>query len=300
MRLLLSAPGDSPRRAGEALERYAHWLGADSGHEVEVGLERSPGPEFDLELVAAADAGLPQVARSRVAFVRTPGELEAFDAAPSGFFIATTRAAADAIGRRHPAAIVHVISDGVDKQTFTPLESVPVTGDEPLCILAAGGPRPAEAALERMSNPCDAVLVSTASRRFAKRHGFARVVDPLDVQKLAELYRWADVVLRLDPHDGPVAASLEGFLKAATCVTAPAPAGEPWLEPGWNGLLAEFADSAAVAALLDRLADERPALQFLKRNALDTARLWPDWRQACNSLALALEDLARRTAARAA
>ncbi|MBI5311023.1 MAG: hypothetical protein HZB14_08395 [Actinobacteria bacterium] len=86
---------------------------------------------------------------------------------------------------------------------------------------------------------------------------------------------------------------MKAFHKGATCIVPATVASEHGVEHGWNGLIADPNDVADVARQLDRLSLDRPYRFFLQRNALRTALLWPDWRQSANSMALAIEAIAR-------
>jgi hypothetical protein len=68
---------------------------------------------------------------------------------------------------------------------------------------------------------------------------------------------------------------------------------EEYIEHGWNGLVCDWDDPRGTGRLLDRLARDRRELHFLRLNALATAQSWPDWEQAGQFMALALERIRR-------
>ena len=78
---------------------------------------------------------------------------------------------------------------------------------------------------------------------------------------------------------------LEGFHRGATCVVTPVTGHEEYVEHGWNGLLTDWDDLRGTARQLDLLARDRELLQFLRTNALETARAWPSWEQSSQFMA---------------
>jgi hypothetical protein len=86
---------------------------------------------------------------------------------------------------------------------------------------------------------------------------------------------------------------LEGFHCGATCVVTPVTGHEEYVEHGFNGLVCDWDDLPGTARLLDLVAADRRYLHYLRTNALETARSWPDWGQSSQFMAAALIAIAR-------
>ena len=114
------------------------------------------------------------------------------------------------------------------------------------------------------------------------------VVGPLTPHQMADAYRRSDVVLKLSSVEGVFGPPLEGFHCGATCVVTPVTGHDEYVVHGYNGLLTDWDDLRGTARQLDLLARDRDLLQFLRTNALQTARAWPDWEQCSRVMADAL------------
>jgi hypothetical protein len=110
---------------------------------------------------------------------------------------------------------------------------------------------------------------------------------------MAELYGRTDVVLKLSSVEGMFGPPLEGFHGGATCVVTPVTGYEEYVEHGYNGLLCDWDDLRGTARQLDLLARDRELLHYLRCNALETARGWPDWSQSSQFMAAALQAIVR-------
>ncbi|MBI5311255.1 MAG: hypothetical protein HZB14_09585, partial [Actinobacteria bacterium] len=280
MRVCLLAPAGSARDE-EAAQQHGRWLRADSGHDVTIASRAArterDGGVFDVAVGFGAESArdlFATSARRHALFVRTIADGEqAFaglggsaDARPEPFngLIAATRSVADALGRFAPGTIGRVVSDGVDKDAFAPIDTVPAPGERPLRVVVDCGPQAdgkalaaARATIETMTQPCETVVAAALSRRRVRSLGFRTTVDPDDRRRLAERYQWADVLLGLDPGDDGTAAPLKAFHKGATCIVPATVANEHGVEHGWNGLIADPNDVADVARQLDRLSLDR-------------------------------------------
>jgi len=118
--------------------------------------------------------------------------------------------------------------------------------------------------------------------------GADAVVGPLAPAEMAALYGDSDVLLKLSSVEGMFGPPLEAFHRGATCVTTAVTGNDEYIEHGWNALICDWDDRHGTARALDLLARDRALLHFLRANAADTARGWPDWRQQGGLMALAL------------
>ncbi len=198
-----------------------------------------------------------------------------------------------------PDAPCHLVRNGIDKQVFAPAERVEPTTGGPLRVLIEGSP---SAWFKHVHSAIDAaaamrephrVTVVCGERKELGEVTADEIVGPLSHREMAELYGRIDVVLKLSSVEGMFGPPLEGFHKGATCVVTPVTGHEEYVEHGFNGLLTDWDDLLGTARQLDLLARDRELLHFLRTNALETARGWPDWEQSSQFMAAALLAIAR-------
>lgn len=213
-------------------------------------------------------------------------------------FITEARWIADTLAQIRPDAPCYLVRNGIDKGIFAPLERVTPSMREPLRVLIEGSqawfkhvPSAIEAA-SSMGEPSCVTLVSGDAAAFAGARVDA-VVGPLSHREMADLYRRTDVLLKLSSVEGMFGPPLEAFHCGATCVVTPVTGYDEYVEHGFNGLLADWDDLRGTARQLDLLAKDRELLHFLRCNALETARAWPDWGQSSQFMAGALLAIAR-------
>jgi O-antigen biosynthesis protein len=198
-----------------------------------------------------------------------------------------------------PDAPCYLVRNGIDKEVFAPIEQVePATGG-PLRILIEGSPsswfkhvHDAIDAAAAMSEPRHVTVVS-GDRKALGEVVADEVVGPLSHREMADRYRRTDVVLKLSSVEGMFGPPLEGFHGGATCVVTPVTGHEEYVEHGYNALLCDWDDLRGTARQLDLLARDRELLHYLRVNALETARGWPDWEQSSQFMAAALQTIVR-------
>jgi len=202
------------------------------------------------------------------------------------------------IGSLRPDAPCFLVRNGIDKDVFRLRERVEARVHGPLRILVEGRPsvwfKGVADALEaagQMQEPNELTLV-TGDRDGVPARGFDRVLGPLAQHELAEVYGETDVVLKLSRVEGMFGPPLEAFHRGATCVVTPVTGHDEYVEHGWNGLVVDWDDNRGTARMLDLLARDRRLLNFLRGNALETARMWPSTRQSSQFMAAALYAIA--------
>jgi glycosyltransferase involved in cell wall biosynthesis len=214
-------------------------------------------------------------------------------------FITEARWILDTLAALRPDAPCYLVRNGVDKRVFAPLERVTPSISEPLRVLIEGSPtawfkhvhRSIEAAAAMRER--HRVTVVCSDRKALGDVEADEVVGPLDHRQMAELYQHTDVVLKLSSVEGVFGPPLEGFHLGATCVVTPVTGYEEYVEHGFNGLVTDWDDVYGTARQLDLLARDRELLHFLRTNALETARAWPDWAQSTQFMAAALFKIRR-------
>lgn len=208
----------------------------------------------------------------------------------------------NALSYLRPDAPCRLVRNGIDKDVFGPIETVPINTDGPLRILVEGSPsvwfkhvHDAIHAASAMREPHHLAVVCGEPGAL---EGLAadEVLGPLSHREMAALYARTDVVLKLSSVEGMFGPPLEGFHRGATCVVTPVTGHEEYVEHGWNGLLTDWDDLRGTARQLDLLARDRELLHFLRINALETARAWPSWAQSSQFMAAALSAIRREPA----
>ena len=221
-------------------------------------------------------------------------------------FITEARWIADTLADLRPDAPCYVVRNGIDKETFGPLERAPINAAQPLRVLIEGSPsawfkhvHDAIHAVAAMREPRH-VTVVCGDREALGDVVADEIVGPLSHREMADLYERTDVVLKLSSVEGMFGPPLEGFHRGATCVVTPVTGHEEYVEHGWNGMLTDWDDLRGTARQLDLLARDRELLHFLRTNALETARAWPSWEQSSQFMAGALLAIHREPQAAAA
>jgi glycosyltransferase involved in cell wall biosynthesis len=209
-------------------------------------------------------------------------------------FITEAQWIVDTLAALRPDAPCYLVRNGIDKAVFPPLECVPQSTGGPLRILVEGSPAvwfkrvpDAIQAANAMNEPRYLTVVS-GDRSGVEDVTADQVVGPLSHRELATLYRDTDVVLKLSTVEGMFGPPLEGFHCGATCVVTPVTGHEEYVVHGFNGLLTDWDDVWGTARQLDLLARDQELLYYLRSNALDTARAWPDWEESSQLMATAL------------
>ena len=198
-----------------------------------------------------------------------------------------------------PDAPCYLVRNGIDKEVFAPLERVEPSTDGPLRVLIEGSPsswfKHVHAAIDAAAAMSEQrhVTVVCGDRKALGEVLVDEIVGPLSHREMAELYARTDVVLKLSSVEGMFGPPLEGFHGGATCVVTPVTGYEEYVEHGYNALLCDWDDLRGTARQLDLLARDRELLNYLRRNALETARGWPDWRQSSQFMAAALQAIRR-------
>ena len=213
-------------------------------------------------------------------------------------FITEARWIEQTLSALRPDAPCYLVRNGIDKEIFRIPEQLEVHRQQPLRVVVEGNPRvwfkhvpESIEATRRMREPRHLTVV-TSEHAAVAGDGVDEVVGPLTKEGMAELYGRSDVVLKLSSVEGMFGPPLEGFHRGATCVVTPVTGHDEYVEHRWNGLVCDWDDLSGTARQLDLLAADRRMLNFLRTNAVATARGWPSWEQASQFMAAALAAIA--------
>ena len=214
-------------------------------------------------------------------------------------FITEARWIADTLAGLRPSAPCHLVRNGIDKRVFAPPAALEPRIDVPLRVLVEGnanvwfkGVNEAVAAIGEMNEPHELTVVA-GNRDGLVANGADRVVGPVTQRELAALYAESDVLVKLSRVEGMYGPPLEAFHMGATCVTTEVTGHEEYVQHGVNALVCDWDDPRGTARQLDLLARDRVLLHQLRLGALDTARTWPNWEQAGEFMAGALQAIRR-------
>lgn len=328
MCFILGALG--PSGGVRAVVEHARRLAGDYGMDVSIALWEEPDeldPPPGVRLLTIEDAGEREwdlaiatwwrtayslfsiPARKRVYFLQQfeervyrPGEVERFGAAAThGLPVAfVTEAAwiAELLGELRPEAACFHVPNGIDKDRFCSYRQT-TDPEAPLRVLVEGGAglwfkgvQDALAVLELVRAPLRTTLVTPEEPGEEARRAFDRVVGPLPNTAMADVYREADVLLKLSRVEGVFTPPLEAFHCGATCVVWPVTGHDEYVRHGVNGVVVDFDDVIGTANWLDLLAKDRALLNRLRDGALAAAASWPSWDRSTAALAEVLEQIA--------
>jgi len=219
-------------------------------------------------------------------------------------FITEARWIAETLNELRPDAPCFYVRNGISKDVFFSPRQISPNLNGPLRILLEGHPdvwfkavEDAVDAVSEMREPNVATFVRPDKNSSDDLP--VGTVGPLTHEQLASLYADVDVVLKLSRIEGMFGPPLEGFHMGATCVVTPVTGHEEYVIHGWNGVVSDWDDIRGTARWLDLLARNRVHLQFLRSNALRTAKQWPSWEQSGQFMAAALKSILRLPPARA-
>lgn len=125
--------------------------------------------------------------------------------------------------------------------------------------------------------------------------GVDRVFSQIPIERTAEIYRSCDVLLKLSYVEGMFGPPLEIFHCGGTAIVYEVTGHDEYIRDGENAYVVKRDHEDRVVELLTRLRKDPGELQRLKTGALQTARSWPDWRDASMRFVTALEEIRTAT-----
>lgn len=205
---------------------------------------------------------------------------------------------ADQLRDLRPDTKIHLVRNGIDKETFPVAETLTGSDTEPLRVLVEGSPEswfkrvPSAIRSVEQMREAHRLTIVCPNRANLKQSWADETIGPLSPNELSAVYSESDVLLKLSHVEGMYGPPLEAFHRGATCVTTEVTGHEEFIRHGVNALVCDWDDERGTAAQLDMLARDRGLLTRLRKGALATARSWPDWEQSSSKMAAALEEIA--------
>ncbi len=215
------------------------------------------------------------------------------------FFVTEARWLEQFITHLQPGARVAYVPNGLSRDYF-PLRKAPGPTKGPLKVIIEGpwgvpfkGVKEAFALLELAAKDTPLAvgwLTSYAGGQAPLVAGQpVKVWERIGIDEVATVLRGHDVMLKLSTVEGMYGPPLEMFSQGGTAITTPVSGCDEYVVHGHNALLAPSTDATAAVRYLRQLHENPDFLAQLKRNALATARAWPDWKSASGAFADVLE-----------
>lgn len=127
----------------------------------------------------------------------------------------------------------------------------------------------------RKSNADEIWLLTSSCVEFIE--GVDKVFSRIPTDKVQEVYRSCDVIVKLSTIEGMFGPPLEMFHCGGTAITYTVSGYDEYMKGGWNSLVAPLNDDETILAHINLLAKDKKELQRLKENAITTAQQWPDF-----------------------
>jgi len=119
--------------------------------------------------------------------------------------------------------------------------------------------------------------------------GVDRVFSRVPISEVAPIMRSCDALIKLSLVEGMFGPPLEMFHCGGTAVAARVTGCEEYMVDGYNCVLVDDSgDRQQIETALKKIIDDPEKLNRLKKGALDTAALWPDWDRSSLSFATTL------------
>lgn len=216
-------------------------------------------------------------------------------------FITEAKWIQDTIQAMRPKAQVFYVRNGIDKSIFNLGERTEFqpTNTERLRILIEGP-------LGVWFKETTKAIQIAAGLEFPKRITLVTASDvPPDVRRqvdvvhsnvtateMPEIYRQTDVLLKMSKVEGMFMPPLEAFHCGATAVCSWVTGCDEYLKHGWNSFIAVPEDYDSIRRYLNLINKDRQLLNFLRCNALTTAKSWPSWEESSRCMAVTLGRIA--------
>ena len=107
--------------------------------------------------------------------------------------------------------------------------------------------------------------------------GVDKVFSRIPTDKVQEIYRSCDVIVKLSTIEGMFGPPLEMFHCGGTAISYMVSGYDEYMKGEWNSLVAPLGDDVMILSHINQLARNKVELQRLKENAIKTAAQWPDF-----------------------
>lgn len=121
--------------------------------------------------------------------------------------------------------------------------------------------------------------------------GVSRVFSRVPIDKTPEIYRSCDILVKLSTVEGMFGPPLEMFHCGGTAVVFDVTGFDEYIKDGRNAYVIRGRDTSCVIEKLKELLSSPGELMRLKKGALETADMWPDWSQSSREFAVWVESV---------
>lgn len=140
------------------------------------------------------------------------------------------------------------------------------------------------------SSDCDEIWLLTLSD-VQSYLGVDRVFSQVPIDKVGEIYRSCDVIVKLSKVEGMFGPPLEMYHCGGTSISYDVSGYDEYIRHDENGLVLSMDDEAGVVAAINQLKASPERLAQFKQAALETAQQWPDWKLSGDEFVKAMQDI---------
>lgn len=121
--------------------------------------------------------------------------------------------------------------------------------------------------------------------------GVDKLFSKVPVERVADIYRSTDVIVKLSYVEGMFGPPLEMFHCGGTAITYDVTGHDEYIEHDVNALVAKCDDEDQVISYINELKANPEKLQKLKSNAIETANGWINWDQSSEVFGNCVKDI---------
>lgn len=137
---------------------------------------------------------------------------------------------------------------------------------------------------------CDEIWLLTLSD-VKEYEGVDKVFSQIPIDKVGEVYRSCDVIVKLSKVEGMFGPPLEMYHCGGTSISYDVTGHDEYIRTGENGLVLSMDDEKGVVEAINQLKASPKTLKSLKAEALKTANDWPNWSQSGDEFVAAMENI---------
>ena len=121
--------------------------------------------------------------------------------------------------------------------------------------------------------------------------GVDKVFSRIPVKDCAKIYRSCDVIVKLSYVEGMFGPPLEEFHCGGTCIVYDVTGHDEYIKHNYNGYVVKTDNDEKVVEYLNKLSEDKKELNRLKKNAIETANKWPNWKESSGNFYKAVKKI---------
>lgn len=162
-----------------------------------------------------------------------------------------------------------------DGEKYDKCDGLRVLVEGPVDVAFKNVPKTIE--LIKRSNAKEIWLLT--SSKIEKYQGVDRVFSRIPVKDCAKIYRSCDIIVKLSYVEGMFGPPLEMFGCGGTCIVYDVTGHDEYIRKDYNGYVVKTDDEQKVVEYINKLCEDKKELNRLKKNAIETAKKWPSWKE---------------------